>query len=41
MYNELEVMEAIVSMCFAVSGIFWGRVGRKDSVGSIFVFLIQ
>jgi hypothetical protein len=38
MYNELEVMEARVSMCFAVSGIF-GRVGPKDSVGSIFVFL--
>jgi hypothetical protein len=39
-YNELEVVEATVSMCFAVSGIFFGRVASKDSVGSIFVFLV-
>jgi hypothetical protein len=27
MYNEMEVMEAIVLMCFAVSWIFFGGGG--------------
>jgi hypothetical protein len=33
-------METVVSMCFAVSGIFLGGGDRKDSVGLIFVILI-
>jgi hypothetical protein len=40
MYNELETVKAIVSMCSAVSGIFWGVCVLRILWVPVFVFLI-
>jgi len=40
-YNELETVEAIVSMCSAVSGIFFGVWVLRILWGRFFVLLLK